>query len=369
MTFKNTVKIIHRWLGLTSGLIVFIVSITGCIFCFHDEIKDLTRDWRKVETQEKAYVLPTVLQEKAINLVPNSTVSMVAYAGRDRSAYAYSTNKDGSYFVYFNPYSGEYLHTEKLEDDFFIIVEYIHLYLLLPAEIGKHIVAISTLIFIAMMIMGILLWWPKRKSDRKRSFKIKWNAKWRRVNYDLHNVFGFYIAAVATIIAITGLTFSYEWVSDTLYYTANLGGDRAKESQAPIIDTTKFNQVSMHAMNKAMTETFKIEPDANMFFVMVPTAKNQSILTGAYPHSLRFDHQSNYHFHPYDASLLKKEQYAQKSAGMKLIEMNYGIHTGQILNLPGKIIAFFTSLLAASLPITGFIMWWGRKNKKSKKKS
>ena len=50
----------------------------------------------------------------------------------------------------------------------------------------------------------------------------------------------------------------------------------------------------------------------------------------------------------------------------KLMRMNYDIHIGAVLGLPGKIMAFVASLIAASLPITGFIIWWGRK-KKSKK--
>jgi uncharacterized iron-regulated membrane protein len=44
--------------------------------------------------------------------------------------------------------------------------------------------------------------------------------------------------------------------------------------------------------------------------------------------------------------------------------MNYDIHVGAVLGLPGKIIAFCASLIAASLPITGFYIWWGRRKKK-----
>ncbi|MNR67679.1 hypothetical protein D3C85_1918120 [compost metagenome] len=47
--------------------------------------------------------------------------------------------------------------------------------------------------------------------------------------------------------------------------------------------------------------------------------------------------------------------------------MNYGIHTGQILDLPGKIIAFTASLIAAALPVTGFVIWYGRRKKSCKK--
>jgi uncharacterized iron-regulated membrane protein len=49
--------------------------------------------------------------------------------------------------------------------------------------------------------------------------------------------------------------------------------------------------------------------------------------------------------------------------------MNYDIHTGAIIGLPGKILAFFASLIVASLPITGFYIWWGRKQKQKIKNS
>jgi uncharacterized iron-regulated membrane protein len=43
--------------------------------------------------------------------------------------------------------------------------------------------------------------------------------------------------------------------------------------------------------------------------------------------------------------------------------MNYDIHVGAIIGLPGKILMFFISLICASLPITGVYIWWGRRNK------
>jgi uncharacterized iron-regulated membrane protein len=47
------------------------------------------------------------------------------------------------------------------------------------------------------------------------------------------------------------------------------------------------------------------------------------------------------------------------------MRMNYDLHTGAVLGLTGKIFAFLISLLIASLPITGFYVWWGRKKKKA----
>ncbi|MEN2414330.1 PepSY-associated TM helix domain-containing protein [Flavobacterium mesophilum] len=369
MGFKTKIRFIHKWLGLISGLIVFIVCITGCIFCFHDEIKDITRkEWRLVEPQNKAFLLPSVLKEKALEVVPKNKVSMVAYYGKNRSAIVYTYSDTENLYLYFNPYSGQYLKTENPKSDFFIIVEYIHLYLLLPDYIGKHIIGGATIIFILLLISGIIQWWPKRKSDIKRSFTIKWNAKWRRVNYDWHNTSGFYIALIALILAITGLTFTYEWVGDGIYKTFNFGGDKEAETKTPVIDTTKFKTNAVDAIDKAFVQTMKMQPKAEMFFVMIPQQKGAIVSTGAYPHTLRYDQQSNYYFHPSSGKLIKSQTFDRKTLGLQVVEMNYGIHTGQVLDLPGKIIAFTVSLLASALPITGFIIWFGR-SKKSKHKN
>jgi uncharacterized iron-regulated membrane protein len=50
--------------------------------------------------------------------------------------------------------------------------------------------------------------------------------------------------------------------------------------------------------------------------------------------------------------------------GESISAMNYDIHVGAVLGIPGKILAFLASLIAASLPVTGFYIWWGRRNKK-----
>ena len=368
MGFKKQIRFLHKWLGLISGLIVFIISITGCIFCFHDEIKDITRkECRLVEPQNQPFILPSVLQEKAKEILPQYKASMVSYYGKNRSAIVYTYSDAENRYLYFNPYTGKYLKTEDPATDFFIIVEYIHLYLLLPDYIGKHIIGGATIIFILLLISGIIQWWPKRRSDIKRSFTIKWSAKWRRVNYDWHNTTGFYIAIIAAIIAITGLTFTYEWVGDGIYKTFNFGGDKALETKAPIIDTTKFEYNTSAAIDRALYQTMKKNPEAEMFYVMLPQKKGDIINTGAYPHALRYDHQSNYYFHPYHGELMQSQTFDKKSLGLQVVEMNYGIHTGQILDLPGKIIASIISLIAAALPVTGFVIWYGRKNKSCKK--
>lgn len=47
--------------------------------------------------------------------------------------------------------------------------------------------------------------------------------------------------------------------------------------------------------------------------------------------------------------------------------MNYDIHVGAIGGIEGKIIAFLSSLIVGSLPITGTMIWWGRRKSSSPK--
>ena len=53
-------------------------------------------------------------------------------------------------------------------------------------------------------------------------------------------------------------------------------------------------------------------------------------------------------------------KYIEANIPDKIRRMNYDIHVGSVLGLTGKFLAFFASLISASLPITGFIIWWGK---------
>lgn len=61
--------------------------------------------------------------------------------------------------------------------------------------------------------------------------------------------------------------------------------------------------------------------------------------------------------------------YANANRGAKLSRMNDDIYIGNIVGLPGRVAMFLAVLIGASLPITGFYIWWGkrRKNKKAAK--
>lgn len=223
MTGKKVIGKIHLWLGLGSGLVVLILGLTGCLLAFEVEIRNLAESFRKVPVENKAYLAPTILKAFAEKRLVSKKALGVEYPGDGKAAIASYYDDEHFEQVFLNPYTGAVLKHKNMAEDFFRVVLDGHYYLWLPHNIGQPIAASATLIFVILMTTGLVLWWPKNKAARKQRFRVKWNARWRRKNYDLHNVLGFYATWVAIFIAITGLVFGFQWVAASVYFISSGG--------------------------------------------------------------------------------------------------------------------------------------------------
>ncbi len=369
MSFKKIIGKLHLWLGLASGLIVLILGITGCILAFEIEIRNLTESFRKVTVENKAYLPPSELKIIAEKHLASKKALGIEYPGQGKAAIAPYYDEKNYELVFLNPYTGECLKRKNMKDDFFRIVLDGHFYLWLPNEIGQPIAASATLIFLFMMISGLILWWPKNKAARKQRFSVKWDAKWRRKNYDLHNVLGFYMTWVAIFLAITGLVFGFQWFAKSVYWVSS-GGKQMEEHAHPVSDTTKTPAVANMADHLWQQHAVAVQPTdgLSVYFAGLHTDPVEVVVNhraGTYYNSDFFHYDQNT-----GKELKAKGSYAGKfseaTVADKIVRMNYDMHTGAVLGLAGKFLAFFASLIAASLPITGFIIWWGRKKKGKK---
>lgn len=369
MALKKITGYIHLWLGLASGLVVVIVALTGCIYVFQAEIQNFTQPYRFVQ-QEKAEMLPpSVLRKIADKALPGKKIHSVEYGKAHDAAKAIYFNFDPAYYylVYLNPYSGEVLKVKNMDRDFFRIIIEGHYYLWLPPAIGKPVVAISTLIFVILLITGLILWWPKTKKALKASLTLNWKAGWRRKNYDLHNVVGFYATLFALVIALTGLVWGFQWFAKTVYYTAS-GGKTMIDYYDTFSDTTQQGQAIHNPVDILWERAMRQHPNAEIIEPHFPE-QGHTIAIAVNTDASTF-WKTDYKY--YDQFTLKEVPVTHVygsfnnnlSVADKLMRMNYDIHTGGILGLPGKIIAFFVSLICASLPITGFYIWWNKKRQK-----
>lgn len=72
------------------------------------------------------------------------------------------------------------------------------------------------------------------------------------------------------------------------------------------------------------------------------------------------------HFDSQTLELLPKSQkkVSKERFSTWLIRSNFRLHVGAIGGLTTKIIYFISSLICASLPVTGLYIWWGRRKTK-----
>lgn len=365
--FRKITGWLHLWLGLTSGLVVFIIAVTGCLYAFQDEIQNALQPYRFTQARDKPVLPPSQLKAIAEKELPGKKIHAVLYpvAGRSVQVILYNLDPEYYYFVYLDPYTGEVLNVSNELAGFFRFVLDGHYYLWLPPTIGQPVVAVSTLVFVIMLITGIVLWWPRNRKAAKQRFSIQWSGRWRRKNYDLHNVLGFYASWVAIILALTGLVWGFQWFAKGAHAVA--GGTKSLLYAEPMVDTTAIALSGLPAMDRIWIKLKTENPDAHILEVHVPATKASPIVVNVNPDSQTYWKTDYRYFDPYTLKELEVDHLYGKlpdaNAADKLLRMNYDIHTGAIIGLPGKILAFCASLLCASLPVTGFCIWWGRRKK------
>ncbi|MEP7259403.1 MAG: PepSY-associated TM helix domain-containing protein [Flavitalea sp.] len=366
---KRISGFLHLWLGISSGLIIVFLGITGCILAFEQEIRSFTEPYQDIIIEDKSFLPPSSLLPVAQKELGGRKPNGIEYREAGKSAVAsYYDEQENYLLVYLNPHTAQSLKVKNMNRDFFRVVLDGHFYLWLPPEIGRPIVASATLIFVLMLISGIILWWPRNRSARKQRFALKWNASGKRLNYDLHNVLGFYASWIAIFIAVTGLVWGFDWFARSLYFVSS-GGIALPVHEHPLSDSLMANRSAVNAADQVY-ELMKNKAITGETISVYEPATNSDAIEGAVNHRPGTYYNTDYyHFDQYtmkelEATGVYAGSFEKATIANKISRMNYDIHVGALLGLPGKILAFSASLICASLPVTGFLIWRGRRRKK-----
>lgn len=379
---------LHLWFGLSVGIIVFIVSLTGTMYVFKDEVQSILRKdavYVKAETITQTPLSIEVLKEKvALEVNEKFPVSSVEipldrsksyrflYYEKDKQAWNYFDEVKINKLVYVNPYNGRIQGVYNEKYDLFPILKSIHWSLLLKADWGKYVVGIPTVLFIIMLITGIILWWPKNKNARKTRFRFDWkNVKtWKRKNYDLHNILGFYVSFIALLLSLSGIYFAYPWVKNTFNFTLSGSAELPKEKELESPDSLLAKNSSVYDL--AARQTRALYPASSSFRIPL-NGKNKkgkelkNIPVTVYGEDGKFAVRNQLAFDQYSGKLLVNKPHQQLTAAEQYAHANYDVHTGSYFGLMGKVIWFTAGLLCTSLPVTGFLIWWGKRKKQRKK--
>lgn len=377
MKLKKVLGFVHLWLGLVSGLFVFLIAISGCVYTFVDEIKPMVYRDRLFVIPEKKEVLPlsqllavaqkTLGKDKIITRIEMNNAPDRSVVFRSQK-----NNEDGlthwDYFeyyyrVYVNPYSGQVIYVEDSENEFFQLVLGFHMRMLFGEKVGHYVVGYSVLTFFIVLISGFYLWFPKKWSGKnfKNNFTIKSGSKFKRLNYDLHRILGLYAFFILLLTSLTGLIWVFDWVQDSVRFVAN--GAQSITKTVPLLSDT-LQSKDAFGLDQAFGETHATYPKAYAYLVLLPNKKPASTINilsylqdwNRYDRVLRVCDR-------YSGTMLSSTPFEDLNNGDKAYQLNFDLHTGAYLGLFGKFLAFFASLICSTLPVTGFYIWWGKRKK------
>lgn len=231
---RNFFRKFHLWVSVPFGIVITITCFTGALLVFEKEITTLCVGDITVVTPVGEPLPVSVIADKVDATLPADVdVKGVVVSSSPDEAYRVNLSKPKKAAVYVNQYTGEVIgKDERLP--FFRTVFRLHRWLMdsNPGEgkvfWGKIIVGASTIAFVVILLTGLVIWWPRNRKMLGNRLQIALRKGKNRFWYDLHVAGGFYAMLLLLVMALTGLTWSFEWYRNGAY--ALFGAGEAKET-------------------------------------------------------------------------------------------------------------------------------------------
>ena len=216
-------KKLHLGVSVPFGIVITITCFTGALLVFESDITAfLNRDLTSVNPVGKPLPVDELVAKVEPALDEGVAVTGVSVSDDPAEAYKVNLSKPHRAAIYVDQYTGE-VKGRYERPAFFDVTRRLHRWLMdtRPEDgaiyWGKLIVGASTLAFVAILITGVVIWWPRNRKMLKNRLQIAVKKGKNRFWYDLHVAGGFYALLFLLAMALTGLTWSFEWYRDGFY--------------------------------------------------------------------------------------------------------------------------------------------------------
>ena len=376
--FRN----IHLWLSVPFGILITLICLSGAALVFEKEVMELChRELYFVKKVEAAPLPMEQLMTKVAATLPDSvSVTGVNISSDPERAYQVTLSKPRRASMYVDQYTGEI--TGKYERaPFFNFMFRMHRWLLDSMKQdggifwGKMIVGTSTLMFVFVLISGVVVWWPRTRKALKNSLKIVANKGWRRFWYDLHVAGGMYALVFLLAMALTGLTWSFQWYRTGFYKTFGVEVQPSMgHGNAAANSTAKGGKREGKPEGREGRGAHRYSPYTNWQQVYEqlaeanPDYKQISVSDGSASVAVpRFGNQrgtDRYKFNPRNGEITETTLYKDLDNSGKIRGWIYSVHVGSWGGMLTRILTFVAALIGASLPLTGYYLWIRKKIKR-----
>lgn len=395
---------IHLWAGLISGLIIIVVCLSGTIYVYNTELREMASPHlHEVEVPENGTRLPAKEIIENIAQLAGGKVGSISIPADLSGTYQLNVRKEGdksrfgtTYYV--NPYTGDIVgdsNEETATGTFMSYMFSLHRWLLLDKieepifgelenrKLGSYITGTATILFTLGVITGMIIWFPRKIKSWKQGLKIKWGGSWKRTNHDLHNTLAFYSIIILFLMGVTGPQWSFPWYRTALQKTLGTyeerkgGNDRGGRGSERNKSEAAGNQNGRDQGEKTAVALLPVEAYLSSADLALPYEGDYrvSISEGA---PVEISKSRVGFFAPaagdkitLDASTAKvisQEIFRDKPFNERVAGSIKALHLGNVYGQFSKLLYFISCLIATSLPITGTLIWLNKMKKKPKKK-
>ncbi|MFY5844522.1 PepSY domain-containing protein [Acinetobacter baumannii] len=371
--FKKFLFQIHWFLGISAGLILSIMGVTGAIYSYDQQIlKWVNTDSYVVQAQSSPKLTPAQLYQHFTTIQPEIKINSITIAKDPTASSVVNIEKEGErrgYNMMVNPYTAQVL-PEVQGRKLLLLIQQIHRNLT-AGEFGKQITSACALMLIYFVLSGLYLRWPKKHSARQW-LAVKPKLKGRNFIWDLHAVVGTWVIVFYLLFACTGLYWSYDWWRSGMFKVLGVeqpkmqghGGSGRNKDQLPKIQLDNAQLIT--ALNQTWSGfNNQIGRDYSTLTVNLPKKDDGKIelsFVDATPQHERARNQAVYNYKT--ANIEKMELYEDKKLNQKIMSSMLPVHRGSFFGPVYQFVAMLASLAMPLFFVTGWMLYLKRRKQK-----
>jgi uncharacterized iron-regulated membrane protein len=351
---------VHRWLGLTAGLLLMLNAFTGSLMLGARPLdRALNAQLFEVKPAGATVPLEAIRQALVADYGGGARFTIRPPREPEESILVYVTSDSWQGQAYYDPYSGHKLGAREEHEGFANALFEFHS-ALLAGDKGKAVLAFNTLTMLAMLVTGILLWWPAR--SWRGAFSVKLKGGLLRGLLDLHRVGGAVLGAWVLVCVLTGTWMAWRPVSQ---WVTQFAGQKqvlppaVKSAPPPVRPATADEMVA--TANAAL-------PGGVVGYVGLPAKPTAPVRIrkklddDPHPNGL-----SSVWLHPLTGELMRVDRWSDLDIGARSYTWIYPLHAGKLAGVIGVLATALGGLLLFGFGVSGTWLWWLRRRMRTGK--
>ena len=384
---KKVLRKIHLWLSVPTGIIITLVCFSGAMLVFEKEITEAIKPELYFVKDAKGEPIPMQqLMEKVEETLPDSvSISGVTVFADSTRTYQVSLSKPRRASIYVNQYTGEVTgRSERLP--LFNTMFHLHRWLLGSSSgVGKLLTGICTPVLVFILVTGILMWLTNRNKPLKASLAIHVTKGWRRFWHDLHVAGGIYTTIFLLAMAFTGLTWSFSWYRTGFYACFGVEssekggahgeggnshgegrgsrgegryshGDGRNNHEGKRGEGRGFHRRSPYRHWEDVLNEVALKNPGYQQITLKPRVA-EVVPEGR----LSMRAADKYSYDRRSGEITDVQLYSAGKKDTKVRSGVYMVHTGSWGGIITRILNFLAAFIGATLPLTGYWLWFRRK--------